>query len=95
MKKNIMILIGIAILIGWLVPIDGPFDIKPNQVIEQYKKDHNIIEDHGIIKKKHLCCPGPVMKPTRELTEDELELLEEQYDIIQIDEISNIQEYQQ
>ena len=52
--KTIYIIIGIIflIIIGWLIPIDGPFDITPEEVIQQYKRSKGSVVP--IIKKKQL-----------------------------------------
>lgn len=67
--KTIYLIAGIALLIitGWLIPIDGPFDIKPEEVIEQYQETHRPASINvPVIKKQNL-------------TEEEIEYLEEFY----------------
>ena len=75
------ILIGLLLLIlGWLIPIDGPFDIKPQQVIQQYQK-------------KHPCCAGSVLKPRRQLDAEELEILDQVYNVAPVEETYEDEEY--
>ena len=64
--KTIYIIIGIIflIIIGWLIPIDGPFDITPEEVIQQYKRSKGSVVP--IIKKK-------------QLSEEEIEYLQEEF----------------
>lgn len=70
MKTLYLITIIIALVImGWLIPIDGPFDIKPEEVIEQYKETH-----------KPASVNVPVIKK-KDLTEEEIEYLEEFYQL--------------
>lgn len=64
----IIIILVLFIIIGWLIPIDGPFDIKPEEVIEQYEA-----------RKPSKGIPAPLIIKKEPLTEEELEFLEEQY----------------
>ena len=65
--KILYIILGVMVLIiiGWLIPIDGPFDITPQEVIQQYERSRGSI--------------APIKKDKIEFSEEELEFLEEQY----------------
>lgn len=73
--KYIYTIIGIVlIIIGWLIPIDGPFDPKPEDIINQYEQT-----------KPHKGLYFPIQKEKYNKDIIEIEQLEENTEEEQID----------